>query len=114
MNNYLILVRGTYPGFSKLDEAGQGAIYQKWGTYMEKLTASGNWTGGAPLEHSGRLFCEERQAKEGLVGDHDVSVEGYMMLQAESYDAAIKLCDDCPSLEIGGKLEIREVINCEG
>ena len=33
-----------------------------------------------------------------------------MILEAENYEAAIKLCDTCPTLTIGGKLEIRECV----
>ena len=106
--NYLILVRGSNPGFAKLDEAAQGLLYQKWEGYVGKLNQSGNWIHGAPLESSGKLLCDKKQPADGVVGDDDVSISGYMILQAENYDAVLKLCDDCPSLDIGGKLEIRE------
>ncbi len=109
MKTYLILVRGSNPGFAQLDEAAQGALYQKWGTYMEKLTEDGSWKGGAPLESSGRLLCDQKQAVEGVAGEDDISIGGYMILQAESYDQALSLCDDCPTFDIGGKLEIREI-----
>ncbi len=114
MKNYLILVRGTQAAFSKLADADRGALFEKWGAYIGKLTAGGHWVGGAPLESSGRLFCDKRQPMEGVVGEEDVSVTGYMILQAADYDAAIGLCDACPSLDIGGKLEIREAAPCDG
>ncbi len=110
MKSYLILVRGANAGFEKLDEAGQGAVYEKWGAYMGKLTASGNWVNGAPLNNSGRLLCEKKEPVEGIVRDDDVSVGGYMTLKAEDYDEVLRLCDDCPTFDIGGKLEIREIL----
>ncbi len=108
MNNYLILVRGGNPGFEKLDEAGQGAVYQKWGAFMGNLTEKGAWVAGAPLESTGRLLCEKKEPMEGVVGEDDISIGGYLILQAENYDAVLELCDDCPAFEIGGKLEIRQ------
>ena len=45
---------------------------------------------------------------EGVVGEDDISIGGYLILQAENYDAVLELCDDCPNFEIGGKLEIRQ------
>ena len=109
MKSYLILVRGGNPGFEKLDQEAQGALYQKWGAYMGKLTESGNWVNGAPLDNSGRLLCEKKEPVEGVVGEDDVSIGGYLTLQADSYDAVLELCNDCPTFEIGGKLEIREI-----
>jgi len=46
---------------------------------------------------------------EGVVGEDDLSIGGYMTLKAENYDAVLDLCNDCPTFEIGGKLEIREI-----
>ena len=109
MKSYLILVRGSNPGFAKLDEAAQGAVYEKWGAYMGKLTENGSWMSGAPLDESGRLLCDQKQPMEGVVGEDNASIGGYMVLQAENYDHVLKLCDDCPTFDIGGKLEIREI-----
>ena len=51
--------------------------------------------------------------KEGTGGrccrEDDLSIGGYMTLKAENYDAVLDLCNDCPTFEIGGKLEIREI-----
>ena len=110
MNTYLVLVRGGVPGFDSLDEAGRKAIYEKWFAYIGKLSESGNWVKGNPLDDSGRLLCAKKEPEEGVVGDDDVSIGGYFILEAEDYDHALKLCDDCPTFEIDGKLEIREAV----
>jgi hypothetical protein len=78
---------------------------------MGNLNEKGAWVFGAPLESTGRLLCEKKEPSEGVVGDDDISIGGYMVLQAESYDAVLELCTDCPTFEVGGKLKIREA--CE-
>ena len=110
MKNYLVLVRGGDPGFEKLDEEEKGALFQKWGGYVEKLTESGAWVKGNPLDDGGRLLCEKREPQEGIVGGPEVSIGGYLILEAENYDQALELCGDCPTFDIGGKLEIRECV----
>ena len=110
MNSYLVLVRGSGPGFAKLSEEEQSALYGKWGAYIEKLTKSGNWIKGQPLEETGRLLCDKREPMEGVVGDEDIVIGGFMILEAGNYDEVLKLCDECPSLDIGGKLEIRQAV----
>lgn len=110
MKQYLILVRGGMAAFAKLDEAAQGAVYGKWGAYVAALTEAGAWVSGDPLDQSGRLLCEKKEPMEGIVGEDDVAVGGYMILKAESYEAALDHCDACPSLDYGAKLEIREAL----
>jgi len=110
MKTYLVLIRGGNPGFARLDEAGQQALYGKWIAYIGKLNEGGNWVKGNPLDDSGRLLCGKKEPAEGVVGDDDISVGGYLLIEAENYDAALRLCDACPTFEIGGKLEIREAI----
>ena len=110
MNTYLVLIRGGGPGYEKLSEEEGKALYQKWFAYIGKLTESGNWVKGNPLEDTGRLLCSKKEPMEGVAGEPDISVGGYMIIQAEDYEHALKLCDDCPTFEVGGKLEIREAI----
>ena len=109
MNNYLILVRGAV-GFDELSEEAKGGVYQKWMEYIKRLTESGNWLKGNPLDGSGRLLCKAKEPKEGIVGDPDIAVDGYFILQAESYDHALELCSDCPTFALDGKVEIRQCI----
>ncbi len=110
MNGYLVLVRGGGKTFESLSEEKRDEIYAKWNAYIEKLTESGHWLKGQPIEETGRLLCEKKEAAEGVVGDLDVVVVGYFILEAANYDEAVKLCLDCPSLEVGGKLEIRQTV----
>jgi hypothetical protein len=110
MNNYLVLIRGGDPGFAKLNEEEQKALFAKWMTYVGKLNESGNWVSGNPLQDSGRLLCSKKEPQEGIIGDPEISVGGFMVLQAEDYDHALKLCDDCPTFDIGGKVEIRQAV----
>jgi hypothetical protein len=111
MNSYLVLVRGGGPGYAKLSEPEQQALYGKWGAYIEQLTKSGNWVKGQPIDESGRLLCDRREPAEGVVGEPDVAVGGYFILEAANYDEALKLCGTCPSIDIGGKLEIRQTVD---
>ena len=54
-----------------------------------------------------KKFTTEPQ--EGLVGSEDEAVVGYFLVKAESYDAALDLARDCPSLAVS-RLEIREAL----
>lgn len=111
MNNYLVLVRGSTPGFDKLSDSEKQTHYGKWMTFMQQLMDNGSWVKGHPLDDNGRLYCDKRKAVEGIVGGPEESIGGYLILQAENYDEAVQLCDSCPTLDIGGGVEIRECID---
>ena len=34
---------------------------------------------------------------------------GYYMIEADNYDKAVELARDCPQLEFGGTIEVRQV-----
>jgi hypothetical protein len=36
-------------------------------------------------------------------------IGGYWIISAENYDEAVELTRDCPSLEFGARMEVREV-----
>ena len=110
MKNYLVLVRGSGPGFANLSEDERNTLYGSWMEYVKSLNESGNWVKGAPLDDSGRLYCGNQDPAEGIVGDADVSVDGYLLFEAESYEEAIDLCKPCPTFKVGGKVEIRECL----
>jgi hypothetical protein len=109
MNTYLVIVRGGMPGYKKLNEDGRKSFRDKWSAYIGELTQSRNWVKGHPLHETGRLVPKKKEAVQGVVGQDDMRINGFMVLEAQDYDAAVRLCDNCPSFEIGGNLEIREV-----
>lgn len=74
------------------------------------MTESGHWVKGNPIDPSGRIYNDKHEATEGIVGDAAVSVDGYMILEAENYEKAIELLRDCPTLVVGGHIEIRECL----
>ena len=39
-------------------------------------------------------------------------IGGYFMIEAANYDQAVQLARDCPNLELGGTIEVREIEPC--
>ena len=101
-------MRGNGPAYAAMNETDSEAHYGNWMTYVKSLNESGNWVSGNPLSNDGRVCAGSSETTEGVVGDPDKAVGGFLVIEAESYDGSISLCQECPGLKIGGTLEIRE------
>jgi|SRR5579872_981279 len=108
MKEYLLLLRGGRPMAEKTDEERQAEI-SAWGQYMGGLAQNGNMVGGLPLQSEGITISASgdtaqpvSSAKEGIVG-------GYLILKAESLEAAAKLAKASPHIANEGNIEVREI-----
>ncbi len=83
---------------------------KKWQNWIGNIAGQGkliktNEIGGdSKLIDSGSTISQGPYVKEGEV------VTGFMLLNAESSEEAAKLADGCPILDVGGKIEIRNIV----
>ncbi len=99
-------------GFEITPELIQGII-QKYNDWADKLQKSGH------LLSMNKLRDEAGKNIRGLGADQVVTdgpyaetkeiIGGYWIIQAADYAEAVKLASDCPSLEFGSRIEVREV-----
>lgn len=99
-------------GFEITPEIIQGII-QKYNDWADKLEKAGI------LVTANKLRDEPGKNIRGLGADQVVTdgpyaetkeiIGGYWIINAADYDEAIRLASDCPSLEFGSRIEVREV-----
>ena len=117
MKKFLVVFTGNTAahersGWDKLNDADRAARQQKgiaaWGAWMEKNKAS-VVENGAPLGTTKRT---------GLNGITDIknNLAAYLVVQAESHEAAAKLFEDHPHFTIfpGEAVEIMECLPIRG
>ena len=73
---------------------GAEKYIQAFRSWMGELTQKGILKGGLP-------FSQE-------------SVTGYAEVEATSLDEAIEIARGCPSIQYGGKVEVRDLMNMPG
>lgn len=81
--------------------------YVKW---VEKLSESGNYLSGDPLEPDGVRLTQGAVVSDGPFIESKEAVTGYILLQAESMEHAISLAKSCPVFTQGGTLELRPIM----
>ena len=80
---------------------------------LDRMEAAGHLAGGQKLKDGeGRVMKTEKGKLRVLDGPYSETKEvigGYWLIDAADYDEAIELSRDCPHIEYGASLEIREV-----
>lgn len=109
-NEYLLLFRGTdwHKGLSA--EQVQ-KVMNEWRQWFERLSAQGTVKGGHPLELQGRVVSgrQGRVVADGPFAEAKEAIGGYFMLQAADLDEATAIAKQCPGLEYGAIVEVRQI-----
>lgn len=101
MNQYLIVYLGGNPPSSPEEGQKHFTKYKEWlGALGEAVVSPAN-----PLK-STHSISPEGNATEGS----QIGMSGYTIVKAESIEAAIEISKACPFLEIGGTLEVSEMV----
>ena len=109
-NGYMLIFRGTdwSKGLS-LEEMQQ--VYEKWMTWFKELMASGQATGGNPLEKEGKIVSGKngKVVSDGPFAESKEAIGGYFLLDVATMDEAVAIARQCPGLAYGAKVEVRAV-----
>jgi hypothetical protein len=96
---------------SHLSPEAQQAQLQKWFAWVEKLNKEQRYVSGeALLPAAKRVAGIKKTVTDGPFAESKELVGGYFVLQAKNMDEAIKLAGEYPDFDLGGTVEIREVI----
>jgi hypothetical protein len=85
----------------------------KYGAYGQKLRDKKLWIAGHKLaDEPGRVLRKEGNQILATDGPHSETKEwlgGFYLIEALNYNAAVEASRDCPHLEHGGTIEVREI-----
>ena len=102
MARYLITYLGSPQPASPEEGQQHFAKYKKW---LESL-------GDAAISPANPLKNTRTIGPDGSVDESSATnMSGYTIINAESDEDANRIASDCPFLEIGGSLEVSEIID---
>ncbi len=113
MPNYMLLLYNCPDDFQDTSPEEMQQVIQKYRAWGEQLKESGHLLGTDKLkDDEGRVLSRGNGKPRVLDGPYSETKEvigGYFAVRAGDYDEAVELCQDCPHLEHGGTIEIREI-----
>ena len=114
MKEYLMLIRENLENYGKMTPQEMQEDIEKHVEWVQKLVENGNFKGGNPLTPMGKYVKgTDKIVTDGPYVEAKEGVSGFYFLLADSLDEATKIAKGCPSLTIGGTVEIREIIQTE-
>ena len=85
----------------------------KWLAWVEKLRKNGRYLSGEPLLPGGKLVTGPNVATDGPFTEGKDVVGGFFIINANDYDEAVNITSDYPDFDLGGTVEVRQVMKVE-
>lgn len=83
----------------------------KWMTWIDKLAKAGKYVSGEPLLPGGKLVSgADKKVTDGPYTEGKEIVGGFFIINADDMNEAVEISKDCPSFEIGGSVQVRQVM----
>ena len=85
---------------------------KSWMNWQQKMGESGVMQGGNALQSPlKRISGSDRTVTDRMSVESKEIIGGYYIIKAESFEAAAKIADDYPDYDLGGTVEIRELMH---
>lgn len=111
MKDFMLIFLGPdYGEMGMSPEQIQGRM-GKWFAWNTKMTEQGVVKAGEALHPGGkRITGENRTVTDGPFVESKELIGGFYVVTAVDYEGAMKIAEDYPDYDLGGSVEIREVV----
>lgn len=112
MEKFMFIFHGGMPSDASPEQ--MQANMGKWFAWIEKLSKDGRYVSGEPLLPGGKLIQgKNKSVTDGPYTEGKELVGGFFIVNAADMNEAVKLCDDYPDYEIGGSIQVRQVLKID-
>jgi hypothetical protein len=113
MAKYMLLLHDNPAAFVDVSPEQMQQVIEKYIAWGNRLREAGVMQGGDKLTDEPGKVVRRRDGQVRVIdGPYSETKEvlgGYYIIEAGSYDQAIERSRDCPHLEYGGTIEVRQV-----
>lgn len=112
MKKFFILMRGSQESFTSLSEADQLKVIREYSDWAKKLDEQSLLIDGNGFYS---ISCKLEKYNDQLIKTENPyqnskeQLSGFYMIQAEDYDQAVKIAEDCPALRFNESIEVVEM-----
>ena len=113
MPQYMLLLHDDPTAFASISPTEMQQIIQKYVTWGNRLRQAGVLADSHKLtEEPGRVMrgrAGQVRVTDGPFSEAKEVLGGYFTITAASYEEAVERARDCPHLDFGGAIEVRQV-----
>ena len=84
---------------------------EKWDKWIDRLKEDDLFINGRALNPSAKRVADGEVVTDGPFVETKELVGGYLLIKAKNMDDALKLTDGYPDYDLGGSVEVREIMN---
>jgi hypothetical protein len=111
MKDFLLLFRKPDVDVSSFEPEAINAYIKKWNDWVDEKVAEGRVLGnGSRLTNEGKVLKPGGVITDGPFVEIKEKLGGFAIVKAESLDDATTLAHGCPILDVGGSVEIRQIV----
>ncbi len=110
MKEFMMIFRNEKNDNPKPSPDQMQAMIKQWQDWIGGIAAQGKFVATNALGFEGKTVHADATITDGPYAELKEIVGGYIIVKAENLDDAVKLSDGCPTLAMGGKVEVRDVM----
>ena len=110
MKEFMMIFRSDYnPNFKQSPEEMQESIKQ-WQDWIGGIAAQGKFVSTNRLGFQGKIVKANNVITDGPYAETKEIVGGYIIVKTDNIDEAMEMAKECPVLNIGGSVEVRDLM----
>ena len=113
MPKYILLLHDNVSAFANVSPEQMQKVIEKYVRWGDTLREKGVVTGGEKLsDEPGKVMRAgngQVRVTDGPYSETKEVLGGYYLIEAPTYAAAVDYARDCPQLEYGGTIEVRQI-----
>lgn len=113
MNEFMMLFRHTPRPDVVPTPDDIAAEMKKWQDWIGGIAAQGKFSQTNQLGYEGRVVHAEGMVTDGPFAELKEIIGGYIIVKADTFEAALELVPGCPILAFGGTVEVRPIMKIE-
>ena len=110
MKEFMMIFRTEKNDNPKPSPEQMQVMIGQWQDWIGGIAAQGKFVSTNALGFEGKTVHANITITDGPYAEIKEIVGGYIIVKAENLDAAVKLSEGCPTLAIGGTVEVRDVM----
>ena len=110
MKDFLFVFRNDYKVLGQRSPEEMQASMKKWMDWMGNFAAQNKLIDrGNRLHSDGKVVTPGNVITDGPYAEVKELIGGYTLVKAKSLEEAAEMAKNCPILEMGGNVEVREI-----
>jgi len=110
MKEFMMIFRSESTAWENLSPEQLQTNTKKWQDWIGGIAAQEKFVSTNRLGFSGKTIKPNNVIIDGPYTELKEIVGGYMIVKAENLDDAIQMAKGCPTIDIGGHVEVRDIM----